>query len=66
MLTPQLARNPRPEGKRAAIALAGGGPLGAFFELGTLQALTESIDGLPGAAESEIESYLGPASTEGD
>ena len=27
---------------------------------------TESIDGLPGAAESEIESYLGPTLAEGD
>ena len=46
MLTPQLAERPRRKGTRIAIALAGGGPLGAFFELGALQALSESIEGL--------------------
>jgi predicted acylesterase/phospholipase RssA len=39
MLTPQLAERPRRKGTRIAVALAGGGPLGAFFELGALQAL---------------------------
>ena len=37
MLTPQLASRPRARGKRVAVALAGGGPLGAFFEMGALQ-----------------------------
>jgi len=59
MLTPQLARNPRKEGRRAAIALAGGGPLGAFFEVGTLQALTESIEGLD---LNRLHAYVGVSS----
>lgn len=45
MLTLQLAARPRRAG-RIGIALAGGGPLGAFYELGTLQALGECIEGL--------------------
>ncbi len=44
MLTLQAAPRPRRTG-RVGIALAGGGPLGAFYELGALQALTECIDG---------------------
>ena len=59
MLTPQLARRPRPAGKRIAIALAGGGPLGAFFELGALQALAESIDGLE---LTRLHAYVGVSS----
>lgn len=45
MLTLQSATRPRRTG-RIGIALAGGGPLGAFYELGTLQALGECIEGL--------------------
>jgi len=44
MLTLQAALRPRRSG-RIGIALAGGGPLGAFYELGALQALTECITG---------------------
>jgi NTE family protein len=42
-----------------AIALAGGGPLGAFFELGTLQALSESIEGLD---LNDLHAYVGVSS----
>jgi len=59
MLTPQLARSPRPDGRRVAVALAGGGPLGAFYALGALQALAESIDGLD---LTRLHAYVGVSS----
>ena len=59
MLTPQLATGPRRRGTRVGIALAGGGPVGAFFELGALQALTESIEGLD---LNELHAYVGVSS----
>ena len=37
-------RNPR--APRIALALAGGGPLGAIYEIGALCALDESLEGL--------------------
>jgi len=45
-LTP--ASQARPKGKRPIIglAVAGGGPLGAIYELGALQAIDEAIDGV--------------------
>jgi len=45
-LTP--ATSPRPSGRRPVIglAIAGGGPLGAIYELGALQAIDEAIDGI--------------------
>lgn len=46
MLTLEPARERRRAGRtRLAIALAGGGPLGAFYEIGALHALSESIEG---------------------
>ena len=45
MLTLQIANQPRKTG-RIGIALAGGGPLGGFYELGALQALADCIQGL--------------------
>ncbi len=45
MLTLQIANRPR-KTCRIGIALAGGGPLGAFYELGALQALADCIEGL--------------------
>ena len=45
MLTLQIAKQPRKTG-RIGIALAGGGPLGGFYELGALQALADCIQGL--------------------
>jgi predicted acylesterase/phospholipase RssA len=44
VLTLQTASRPRTT-RRIGLALAGGGPLGAFFELGALQALTECVRG---------------------
>jgi predicted acylesterase/phospholipase RssA len=45
MLTIQPARLKRAGRGRLGIALAGGGPLGAFYELGALHALSEAIGG---------------------
>jgi predicted acylesterase/phospholipase RssA len=44
VLTLQTAARPRTT-RRIGLALAGGGPLGAFYELGALQALTECVEG---------------------
>ncbi len=44
---PRRRRADRPkDGPRIGLALAGGGPLGAIYEIGALCALEESIDGL--------------------
>jgi len=50
---PSSARAPGPRRRKLAarrarigLALAGGGPLGAIYEIGALSALTESLDGL--------------------
>lgn len=45
-LTPSTS--PRPAGRRPVVglAIAGGGPLGAIYELGALQAIDEAIDGI--------------------
>jgi NTE family protein len=59
MLTPQLAKRPTAHGERVGVALAGGGPLGAFFEIGTLQALAESIEGLD---LTRLHAYVGVSS----
>ena len=59
MLTPQLAGASRRRGTRVGIALAGGGPVGAFFELGALQALAESIEGLD---LNGLHAYVGVSS----
>ncbi len=58
MLTLQSAARPRHAG-RIGIALAGGGPLGAFYELGSLQALSECIEGLD---LCELHAYAGVSS----
>ena len=58
MLTPQPASRPRRNG-RVAVALAGGGPLGAFYELGALQALAECIEGLD---LCDLHAYIGVSS----
>lgn len=42
---PASRREP-PRGSRIGLALAGGGPLGAIYEIGALCALEESVDGL--------------------
>lgn len=58
-LTP--AKTPRPGSRHPTIALAiaGGGPLGAIYELGALQALDESIDG---AHMHDLDIYVGVSS----
>jgi predicted acylesterase/phospholipase RssA len=45
MLTLEPAKRPRAGKARLAIALAGGGPLGFYYELGALHALAEAIEG---------------------
>jgi predicted acylesterase/phospholipase RssA len=59
MLTPQLASEPVRAGERIGIALAGGGPLGAFYKLGALQALAEGIEGLD---LTRLHAYVGVSS----
>lgn len=44
---------------KTGLAIAGGGPLGAIYELGTLRALDESIDGLK---LHELDVYVGVSS----
>jgi predicted acylesterase/phospholipase RssA len=58
VLTLQTAIRPRNTG-RIGIALAGGGPLGAFYELGALQALTDCIEGL---RLNDLHAYAGVSS----
>lgn len=55
--TPRLPRMPRSRKKpRIALALAGGGPLGAIYEIGALCALDESLDGL---SLNDLHAYVG-------
>ncbi|MDT9000303.1 patatin-like phospholipase family protein [Paucibacter sp. APW11] len=49
-------RKARPARKRIGVALAGGGPLGAIYEIGALCALQEAIDGLDFC---DCDSYIG-------
>ena len=58
MLTIQSARRRRAGGK-LGVALAGGGPLGAFYELGVLHALGEA---LVGRELTELDVYVGVSS----
>lgn len=44
--SPPKKRSAKPAPPRIGIALAGGGPLGAVYEIGALAALEESIEGL--------------------
>ncbi len=60
MLTLQPAPRPQhPSRPRVALALAGGGPLGAFYELGALQALEECVEELDLTA---LDTYVGVSS----
>lgn len=45
--------------KRIGLALAGGGPLGAFYEVGALHALAEAVDGLE---LTQLDVYVGVSS----
>jgi NTE family protein len=58
MLTIQSARRGRAGGK-VGVALAGGGPLGAFYELGVLHALGEA---LTGRELTDLDVYVGVSS----
>lgn len=58
MLTVEAARRPR-RGRKLAVALAGGGPLGAFYEIGALHALGEAIEG---RELTELDVYVGVSS----
>src|SRR4026207_2453454 len=59
MLTVEPAARQRASGRRIALALAGGGPLGAFYQLGCLHALAECTHGLN---LSELAGYVGVSS----
>ncbi|MGA2399942.1 MAG: patatin-like phospholipase family protein [Steroidobacteraceae bacterium] len=59
MLTLEPARQRRAGRSKLAIALAGGGPLGAFYELGALHALSE---GIIGRALTDFDIYVGVSS----
>ena len=61
MLDVQPATGRRPGGshRRFGLALAGGGPLGAFYEIGCLHAIEESLDGF---GLTELEMYVGVSS----
>lgn len=59
MLTVEPARRPRRSDGKLALALAGGGPLGAFYELGALHALSESLEG---RELTELDVYVGVSS----
>ena len=50
------ARKSRPRRRPIGLALAGGGPFGAIWELGALMALEESIEGLD---LNELDCYVG-------
>ena len=50
---------PATSGRRFGLALAGGGPLGAFYEVGTLHAIGEAFDGLD---LTDLDMYVGVSS----
>ena len=59
MLQVEPAARPRRSRHRLALALAGGGPLGAFYQLGALHALSECLDGLD---LTQLDAYVGVSS----
>jgi len=60
MLTIHRALKPKKKGHfKTGLAIAGGGPVGAIFELGTLRALDESINGLK---LHKLDVYVGVSS----
>jgi predicted acylesterase/phospholipase RssA len=61
MLTIHQARTPNQKQKqdKTGLAIAGGGPVGAIYELGALRALDESIDGLK---LHQLDVYVGVSS----
>jgi predicted acylesterase/phospholipase RssA len=59
MLTVEPAARSGRSQRRIALALAGGGPLGAFYQLGSLHALAECTEGLDLA---HLDAYVGVSS----
>jgi len=57
-LQPARRRSP-PSRRRFGLALAGGGPLGAFYEVGTLHAIGEAFEGLD---LTTLDMYVGVSS----
>jgi predicted acylesterase/phospholipase RssA len=53
------APKPRTSTKTFGLALAGGGPLGAFYEVGTLHAISESFEGID---LTNLDMYVGVSS----
>ena len=58
-LQPATARHIGPSRRRFGLALAGGGPLGAFYEIGCLHAIDESFTGFD---LTELDMYVGVSS----
>src|SRR6056297_4313794 len=58
-LTPASQTMPRHRRPTIGLAIAGGGPLGAIYELGALQAIDEAIDG---AHMHDLDIYVGVSS----
>ncbi len=52
----QRARKPGQDGARIGLAVAGGGPTGAMYELGVLRALDEALEGLD---LTRLDCYVG-------
>ena len=48
--------NSTPRQPRTALALAGGGPLGAVYEIGAVMALSEALDGFD---FNDLDAYVG-------
>ena len=59
MLSVEPARRPQAPGGKIGLALAGGGPLGGFYELGALHALSE---GIIGRELTGLDVYVGVSS----
>ena len=57
-LQPARRRSP-PSHRRFGLALAGGGPLGAFYEVGTLHAISEALEGID---LTQLDMYVGVSS----
>jgi predicted acylesterase/phospholipase RssA len=58
-LQPATSRRNDHSRRRFGLALAGGGPLGAFYEVGCLHAIEEALDGY---GLTELEMYVGVSS----
>ena len=55
----QQQRPGHPQAPRIGLAIAGGGPIGAMYELGALRALDEACDGLD---LTRLDCYVGVSS----